>query len=63
MTDEITAREIAAARVSYPNATSDLQALAFAASTLRKNLAERTQERDARNRQICELTGRGYVDG
>jgi hypothetical protein len=44
--DTILADEIARARVSYPLATSDAHALAFAASTLRKNLDERTSERN-----------------
>ncbi len=44
--DAIVAAEIKAARASYPNATSDVQALAFSTKTLRKNLAERTENRD-----------------
>ena len=44
--DEILTRELEDARKSYPNAPSDLHALAFASRTLKKNLAERTAERD-----------------
>jgi hypothetical protein len=54
--EEIVVRETAHARAIYPNATSDIEALAFAASTLRKNLKERTVERD---RYHDSLTVRG----
>ncbi len=54
--DTILADEIARARASYPLAASDAHGLAFAASTLRKNLEERTLERD---RYHDNLTMRG----
>ena len=44
---DIVAREIAAAHAAFPNANGDdLTALALAASSLRKNIADRTDERD-----------------
>ena len=44
---DIVAREVPAAHEAFPNAGGDdLAALALSASALRKNLAERTGERD-----------------
>lgn len=45
--DQMLTTEIAAAKRSYALAPSDAHALAFAARTLRKNMNERTRERDA----------------
>ena len=43
---QIVADETAKARKSFPNATSDMEALCFLTRTLAKNMAERTEERD-----------------
>jgi hypothetical protein len=55
---EILQREVAAAHVAFPNANGDdLTALALSASALRKNLAERGDERDMYHRAFRAAAG------
>ena len=55
---QIVADEVAKARKSFPNATSDMEALCFLTRTLAKNMGERTAERDKYLAMLSDLANR-----